>query len=179
MGAVELDLLLQTESNQTDMADVVLAYETASGKSLGLWLGRLWSICPRASCRPSAYVLCHESGAPWTSHYFCYTYVYPLLSVQRLLGDPFLQQFDESPGKGLAENFWSFNMYRQGGRGMMSKKRPGNTWAATPAETVEDGRWRLSCSSLDIPTAYLEWSKADRVCITFFCMELGGGKEGG
>jgi hypothetical protein len=75
MGAVELDLLLQTKSNQTDMADVGIAYETASGKSLGLWLGRfLWSICPRAARCPSASILCHESGLSWTSHYFCYTY---------------------------------------------------------------------------------------------------------
>jgi hypothetical protein len=170
MGAVAMDLLPQTKSNQTATADVVIAYTTASGKSLGLWLDRLWAACPPAARLPSAYVLCHDSGIPWTSHYFRYTFVYPLLSVMRSLGDPFLQKFDESPGKGLAENFWSFNMYRRGGRGMVSRKRPGNTRAATPAETVEHGCWRISRSSLDMPTAYLEWSVADRVCITFFCM---------
>ena len=170
MGVVAMDLLPQTKSNQTATADVIIAYTTASGKSLGRWLSRLWSLCPRSERLPSSYVLCHKSGLPWTSHYFRYTYVYPLLSLQRSLGDPFLLKFDESPGKGLAENFWSFNMYRRGGRGMVSKKRPGNTRAATPAETVEHGRWRINRSSLDMPTAYLEWSTADRVCITFFCM---------
>jgi hypothetical protein len=47
-------------------------------------------------------------------------------------------------------------MYRRGGQGVVYKKRPGNTWAATPAETVEHGRWRLSRSSLDMRTAYIE-----------------------
>jgi hypothetical protein len=170
MGAVAVDLLPQTKSNQTAATDIVIAYTTSLGKSLSLWLKRLWALCPLAACLPFAYVLCHELALPWTSHYFWYTFVYLLLSVQRLLDNPFLQKFDKSPGKDLPEKFWSFNMYCRGGRGVVSWKRPGNTRVATLAEMVEYGCWRISCSSLDMPTAYLEWSMADRVCITFFCM---------
>ena len=109
-------------------------------------------------------------GAPWTSHNFRYTHVYPLLALQCSLGDPYLAKFDESLGKGLVENFWSFNMYRRGGRNHVSRKRPSNSCKVTPAEVVEHGRWRISCSSLDMPTAYLEWSVADRTTITYFCL---------
>jgi hypothetical protein len=33
------------------------------------------------------HTFCVTSQVPWTSHYFCYTFVYPLLSVQRSLLD--------------------------------------------------------------------------------------------
>jgi hypothetical protein len=52
-------------------------------------------------------------------------------------------------------------MYRRGGRNQVSRKRASNLRAATPAEVVEHGRWRVSRSTLDMPTAYLEWSVAD------------------
>jgi hypothetical protein len=149
---------------------MVVVYETASGKNLGWWLAALWNSLPYPQRVPSTYVLCHSSGNPWTSHYFRYTYVYPLLALQRTLGDPYLRKFDESPGKGLAENYWSFNMYRRGGRKTVSRKRACNHRAATPAKVVEHERWRISRSTLDTPTAYLEWSVADRSAITYFCM---------
>jgi hypothetical protein len=127
----------------------------------------------------TAFVLCHSTGVPWTSHYFRYTYVYPLLALQRTLGDAYLSKFDETPGKGLAENYWSFNMYRRGGRNHVSRKRKSNICAATPAEVVEQGRWRISRSTLDMPTAYLEWSVADRLALTYFCMKcMKGGQDG-
>jgi hypothetical protein len=118
----------------------------------------------------SSYVLCHPDGSPWTSHYYRYTFVYPLLALQRTLGDAYLSKFDESPGKGLQENYWSFNMYRRGGRNLVSRKRVNNFRAASTAEVVEHGRWRISRGTLDMPTAYLEWSTADRSALTYFCM---------
>jgi hypothetical protein len=96
--------------------------------------------------------------------------VYPLLAVQRTLGDAYLAKFDETMGKGLIENYWSFNMYRRGGRNHVSRKCASNRRAATPAEVVEHGRWRISRSTLDMPTSYLKWSVADRSAITYFCM---------
>jgi hypothetical protein len=132
----------------------------------GWWLDTLLSISPSIP----DYILCHDNGTPWTSHYFRYTYVYPLLALQRTLGDAYLAKFDESLGKGLAKNYWSFNMYRRGGRNHVSRKRASNTRAATPAEVVEHGRWRVSRSTLDMPTAYLEWLVADRSAIIYFCM---------
>jgi hypothetical protein len=170
MGIIKLDLPDQTKSCQTRVVDMILAYTTASGKSLGLWLERLGDLLPPEMLTPDSYIICHADGSPWTSHYFRYTHLYPLLCLQRSLGDQYLSKFDESPGKGLIQNFWSFNMFRRGARGQVSRKRPSNIRKATYAEVIEHGRWKVSRSSLDMPTAYLEWSNADRVTITYFCM---------
>jgi hypothetical protein len=170
LGVVKCDLQDQTKSSQTHMVDVCIAYATLSGKSLGWWIELYRSLLPTPSLAPSAYLISHADGTPWTSHFFRYTYVYPLLALQSSMGDQYLMKFDESPGRGLVENLWSFNMYRLGGRGQVSRKRPSNARKATTAEVVEHGRWRVSRSTLDMPTAYLEWSVADRVPITYFCM---------
>jgi hypothetical protein len=170
MGVIQVDLPLQTKSSQSRTADVVIAYETGSGKNLGWWLETLWDLLPYPQRVPHSYVLCHPTGTPWTSHYYRYNFVYPLLAVQRTLGDPYLAKFDETLGKGLVENYWSFNMYRRGGRNHVSRKRPSNKRSATAAEVVEHGRWRVSRSTLDMPTAYLEWSTADRTAVSYFCM---------
>jgi hypothetical protein len=171
MGVIQFDLQAQTKSSQSRTADMVVAYATGSGANLGWWLDTLWDSLPYPQRVHSTFVVCHESGSPWTSHYFRYTYVYPLLvALQRTLGDPYLIKFDKTPGKGLAENYWSFNMYQRGGRNHVSRKRSNNLRAASAAEVVEHGRWRISRSTLDMPTAYLEWSVADRSAITYFCM---------
>jgi hypothetical protein len=170
MGVIQLDLLAQTKSSQARVVDMVIAYETNSGKNLGWWLQALSDLLPEYQRGPSDYILCHPDGSPWTSHFFRYTFVYPLLALQRTLGDAYLAKFDESPGKGLQENYWSFNMYRHGGQNHVSRKRPTNNRVAFPAEVVEHGRWRVSCGTLDMPTAYLEWYVVDRSALTFFCM---------
>jgi hypothetical protein len=170
MGIIKVDLQAQTKSSQTRTADMVIAYTTASDKSLGWWLEELRELIPLPMLLPDNYALCHADGSPWTSHYFRHKHVYPLLSLQRSLGDAYLVKFDESVGKGLIPNFWSFNMYRRGARGQVSCQRPSNLRKATYAEVIEHGRWKVNRSSLDMPTAYLEWSNADRVTITYFCM---------
>jgi hypothetical protein len=102
-GIIQLDLRAQTKSSQSRTADIVVAYDTLSGKHLGWWLKTLWNTLPYPSRVDTAFVLCHETGAPWTSHSFRYTYVYPLLALQRTLGDAYLSKFDKTIGKGLAE----------------------------------------------------------------------------
>jgi hypothetical protein len=170
LGIIKLDLQAQTKSSQTRTVDMIIAYTTASGKSLGWWFEELQGLMPLQSRPPKSFILCHSNGTPWTSHFYRYTHLYPLLSLQRSLGDQYLAKFDESPGKGLIANLWSFNMYRRGARSHVSRKRPSNSRKATNAEVIEHGRWKLSRSSLDMPTAYLEWSNADRVTISYFCM---------
>jgi hypothetical protein len=170
MGAVLLKLLPQTKSSQTATADVVLAYTTASGLSLGSWIMRLRPFLTPGELRPEAFVLAHPNGNSWSSHYYRYTYFYPALAILRSLGDPYLSKYDESAGMGLTDAFWSFNTQRRTGRSQVSKKRPTTIRKATPAEVIEHGRWRISRASMDMPTAYLEWGLADRICISFFCM---------
>jgi hypothetical protein len=101
MGIVQVNLQGQTKSSQARMVDMVLAYLTCSGKNLAWWLETLWDILPYPLRVPSGYVICHDNGTPWTSHYFRHNYVYPLLALQRSLGDPYLHKFDETIGRGL------------------------------------------------------------------------------
>jgi hypothetical protein len=140
---------------------VVIAYTTASGLSLCLCLDRLRANLPASPLLPTAHILAHPTGIPWTSHYYRHTFLYPALAVCRALGDPFLQTFDDSPGNSIQERIWSFKTQRRSGRSEASRKRPWTLRAATNTEVVEHGRWRISRSTLDMPLAYLEWSIED------------------
>ncbi len=66
-----------------------------------------------------------------------------------------MNKYDETPGRELIKAFHGFNTMHQTGRTVASKKRAATLRAATPAETVEHGRWCLNRSSLDMPMAYL------------------------
>jgi hypothetical protein len=149
-------------------ADVVMAYTSASGISLGRWFNRLEALLPTSECMPDAFIMAHRDGRAWSSHYYRYTHFYPVLGLMRSLGDPYLKKYDETKGNELIKAFHSFNTMRRSARSIASKKRPQTIRMATPAEVSEHGRWRLNRSSLDMPTAYLEWPIADRVCITQF-----------
>jgi hypothetical protein len=139
MGILRLNLLDQTKSCQTRVVDMIVAYTMASLKSPGLWLDHLQELLPPEMLTPESYVICHANGLPWTSHHFRYTYVYPLLCLQHLLGDPYLGKFDESPGKGHIQSFWSFNMFRRGARSHVPRKRPSNRRKAMYAEVIGEG----------------------------------------
>ncbi len=170
VGVILLKLLAQTKSSQTASADVVLAYKTASGLPLGDWFHMLVALLPARETSPESFVLSFRDGRAWSSHHYRYTYMYPLLSLMRSLGDAYLSKYDETPGRELIKAFHGFNTMRRTGRTVASKKRATTLCAATPAETVEHGRWRLSRSSLDMPLAYLEWPIADRICISQCCL---------
>jgi hypothetical protein len=169
-GVVQLTLLEQTKSSQFAKADVVIAYMTAWRLSLGRWICRLQANLPAYALLPGPRILAHPSGAAWTSHYYRHKYLYPTLAVCRALGDPFLRTLDNTPGNTILERFWSFNTQRRSGRSEVSRKRRWTLRAATNAEVVDHGRWRISRSTLDMPLAYLEWSVEDRSCVTAFCM---------
>ena len=112
----------------------------------------------------------HQNGSAWDSRYFRQTFLWPSLHEQRLAGDVALRPYIDSPGNSIEEKFWSMHSYRRGGRSQVSRRRPGIVRAASKLEVVEHGRWRVKRSSLDMPTAYLEWSIADRIPITLLCM---------
>ena len=169
VGVILVKLLPQTKSSQAATADVVLAYRTASGLPLGDWFHRLAIWLPAQETSPDSFVLSFRDGWAWTSHHYRYTYMYPVLSLMRSLGDAYLSKYDDTPGRELIKAFHGFNTMRRTGRTVASKKRDTTLRAATPAETVEHGRWRLSRSSLDMPLAYLEWPIADRLCLSQCC----------
>jgi hypothetical protein len=168
IGVILAKLLAQTKSNQVATADVVMAFMSASGISLGQWLNRLEALLPDCEYRPDAFIMAHRDGRPWTSHYYRYTHFYPVLSLMRSLGDVYLQKYDETKGRELIKAFHSFGTMRRSARSIASKKRPQTIRAGNSAEVIEHGRWRINRSSLDMPTAYLEWPIADRLCITQF-----------
>jgi hypothetical protein len=170
-GAVSFRLLPQTKSDRTKTADVILAYNTSSGFSLGLWLHRLCDSLGVAEFpTDSSDLFVDRDGTRWTSLYFRSTYLIPLLEMQRKAGDSHLTQFDGSPGNSLADMFWSLHSYRRGGRTHVSRCRPGCIRKATDQEVAEHGRWRASRSSMNMPTLYLEWPPLDRIAITLLCM---------
>jgi hypothetical protein len=171
VGTLTLRLSEQTKSNRYSTADVVLSFFTSSGFAPGIWLQRLREelglLTPELCEDP---VFCHEAGQAWDSRSYRNTYLYNFLEQQRMAGDAFLAKFDGAPGNSIAERFWSFHCYRRGGRTHVSKKRPGCARKATKAEVSEHARWRVSRGSMDMPTAYLEWTLADRVTMTLCCM---------
>jgi hypothetical protein len=169
-GVVLLKLLQQTKSSQFSQVDVVIVFKTASGLSLGFWLDRLRAELSPDELEPTALILQRPSGAAWTSHYYRHKFLYPALYACRVAGDPFLKTMDDTPGNSIPERIWSFNTQRRSGRSEASRKRRWTLRAATNAEVVEHGRWRIFRNTLDMLLAYLEWSIEDRSCITAFCM---------
>jgi hypothetical protein len=170
-GAVAFRLLPQTKSDRTKTADVLIAYNTFSGLSIGKWCHRLReSLGFDEFPTDSTPIFVTREGTPWTSNYFRTTYLIPFLEMQRTNGDMHFTSCDGSPGNTIADHFWSLHSYRRGGRTHVSRRRVGCFRKATAQEIAEHGRWRASRTSMDMPTLYLEWTYLDRISITLLCM---------
>jgi integrase len=167
VGAIELRLLPETKSECTKIADVIIAYMSASGLVLGLWLERLRSLWPDAP--GTARILRGSSGKPWTSLYFRTHHLYVWLYQMRSEGDPFLQAFTMTPGNRIEDKYYSMGSYRRGGRSACTKRLNG-TLKATDIEVYEHGRWAVKISKENMPTRYNELALADRLNLTLLCM---------
>jgi len=172
VGAVFYKLSPETKSSPFLTADVVLSDTFASGLSPLFWWKLLKTEAAALSWDdPDAFVFRHASGVPWTSSYFRYTHLYPLLRLQQQMGDPLLAPFNDEPGNTIEDKIYSFHTYRRGGRSHVSRKRALCVRKARPEEVSEHGRWRTrSSSSPDMPTHYREWTIEDRIYITLLCM---------
>jgi hypothetical protein len=168
VGAVLLRLLEHTTSSQDRHVDVILAFTSASGLQLGRWYSRLWHHLPAMERQPDSHIIAHRDGRVWTSHYYRYTHLYPLLFALRALGDPYFAKYADLDS--LIAAFHGFHTFKRTGRTVASRKRVCTVRPATMPETVEHGRWSMSRTSLDMPLAYLEWSVEDRICISLFCL---------
>jgi hypothetical protein len=169
IGVARLRLQLQTKTERTRQADVILAYTSSSGLSFGKWYHRLGRALGGIPVGHES-VFRHDDGTVWTSHYYRTVHLLPLLHLQQLEGDPFLAAFDGSPGNSLEAKFYSMNSYRRGGRSQVSRKREHCIRKAEPQEVTEHGRWRRQSAGFDMPTQYLEWTLLDRIALTLFCM---------
>jgi hypothetical protein len=176
VGAILVQLLLQTKTCRSSQADIAIAFCTGSGLNLGKWLLRIRQSTPQAGmaqedwATDSRFVFNHDDGRPWDSAYFRHNYLIPLLHAQRLNGDPYLREYDGSPGKSLAEVFYSMHSYRRGARSHVSQRRPLCVRKATPEEVNEHGRWRRQRQSEPMAEQYRQWGLADRLAVTLLCM---------
>ena len=171
-GAFLARLLPETKSSRTITADVVMAYTSGSGLSLGKWTHRLRASLGHHEIPSSAdRVFQHPDGTPWTSLYFRSTYLWPLLHMQCIAGDAHLKPFDGINGrKTLEQVFYSMHSYRRGSRSVVSKRRPPPLQVASPDEVNEHGRWRVKRSNMKMDQLYLSWDIIDRLALTLFCM---------
>ena len=172
-GALGLRLQPDTKSSRDRTADVPIAFETGSGLKPGMWYLRLLEeqglTVPQAQDLDTK-VFTHASGVSWDSSYYRTTYLYPALNELRLNGDPALRGYDGTPGNSIRDKFWAMHSFRRGGRTHVSRRRAGCIRKASKEEINEHGRWRTSRANMDMATAYLEWSIADRLSITQYCM---------
>ena len=162
-----------TKSSRTIQADVVAAYRTNSGLSIGKWLTRIWALegIGSAEAATDTRLICRNTdGSAWTSGYFRSTYLWPSLTQQRLEGEPTLQRFDGSPGMTIAERFYSGHSWRRGGNTHVTKRRPLCDRRATDREIDEHARWETPRAQQEMRVAYRQWTLADRLAITLHCM---------
>jgi hypothetical protein len=144
LEAIFLTLLEQTKSSQHAVANVVVAYTTYLGLSLGNWLELLLAELFTGENNSDAFVLCKSNGSAWTSHLYRHKFLYPALYACQASGDPFLHRFNGVDRPTIPAAFWSFNTQQRTGRSNVSKKRAFTFCVASPAEAVEHGRWHLS-----------------------------------
>lgn len=169
VGALLLRLLPATKSSQTLTADVIIAWTTSSGLSLGTWFNRLLdALRSLGKLHPDELLFQKPDGSPWTSHYYRHVFLYPLLRAQRDAGDPLLQVVDESDSEHtFGHYFYSFHSLRRGGNTHATRKRENCARKATDSERVLHGRWRTkNLGKEPMPLHYVEPSYEDRIWIT-------------
>ena len=172
IGGVEMRMLESTKADQSLTADVIIAFTTLSGLSLGKWLQRLLTFQPFIPSR-----LYSTASRPiWTSAYFRNHYAYPILEFQRLKGEPTLQCFSEIPGHRIRDKINSMHAWRRGGRSKVSRPpktdepNPPGFRMASKIEIHNHGRWYYPRSYEEITHQYNQWDLQERISITLFCM---------
>jgi hypothetical protein len=97
-GLIELRLLKATKTMQTQSANMLHAYKSSSGLSLGFWLSTLsddLGMAPSDWSSSNTFLFVHENGRTWTSRFFRETFLIPSLHEQRENGDQYLRLFME------------------------------------------------------------------------------------
>jgi hypothetical protein len=172
IGAIELRLLAATKSDQTMTADVIIAWTSLSGLSLGTWMSRLANFDSTLPDR----LFSTNKNPVWTSQHFRQNFAYPILELQRASREPTLKAFSDRPGHHLMDKVYSMHSWRRAGRSRVSRTprhnepNPKGTRMATQTEVYEHGRWQVSASSENMPRRYNLWDLMDRIGITLFCM---------
>jgi hypothetical protein len=175
VGAVLVNLLAETKTNSCQVADVVMAYQTLSGLSLGFWFQALYKVSP-TSTGP----LFHTTAeGQWSSRYFREKYAWPILEEMRTHAkEPSLQMFGDAKGDRIADKVYSIHSWRRAGRSRVSRRarhnepNPRGTRQASKTEVYEHGRWTLRRDSRGeaIDATYNQWGLIERLAVTMLCM---------
>ena len=172
VGAVEFNLGLETKSDACRTADVIMAWESLSGLSMGRWLLRLTDFVPHIGNK----LFSTRLKPTWTSRHFREQFAYPLLEQMQQEGEPTLKVFTFIQGKRIRDKVYSMHSWRRGGQSRVSRQarhnepHPLGARVATPQEVYEHGRWRKKGRSEDMPSNYNQWDLADRLSISLFYM---------
>jgi hypothetical protein len=174
IGAIEFSLLPETKSDSAKTADVVIAYCTLSGLSLGKWASRLADHEPFIPGR----LFSSPDYPQWTSRIFRETYAWPLLEAMRVQGEPTLKCFSAEKGKRIRDAVYSIHSWRRSGRSRVSRSarhnepKPAGARQATTPEIYEHGRWEAAKTNRteDMPARYNQWEVVDRLALTLCCM---------
>jgi hypothetical protein len=172
VGAVEHTLLAETKSDPTLVADVVIAYTTLSGLSVGFWLERLLQFAPYYPEK----LFSTATTPEWASLHFRENFAIPILEEHRRLGDPTLSMFSNVPGQRMIDKIYSIHSWRRAGRSKVSRvprhgePRPRGARKASPEEVYEHGRWEKKQDNESMPRRYNQWDLSDRIPVTYFCM---------
>jgi hypothetical protein len=133
VGSILLTLVPDTKGQSSKRVDVPLADTFASAIIPHYWYLKLME-CKEKLGWIGGPLFRHSNGKRWTSSYFNSTHVYPLLHIQRKRGDPSLAPYYGAPGNSIEAKFYSFGMYRRGGRSQVTMRRAGCVRAASKAE---------------------------------------------
>jgi hypothetical protein len=99
------------------------------------------------------------------------THVYPLLHIQRNRGNPSLAPYDGAPGNNIEAKFYSFWIYRRGGRSQVTMRRAGCVREASKAEIAEHGRWITQNRGYEAMSEHCNESTLEyHIYITLLCM---------
>jgi hypothetical protein len=141
VGALRLTLVPETRGQSSKTVDAPLADTFASVISPHYWYLKLME-CKEKLGWIGGPLFRHSNGQRWTSSHFKSAHVYPFLHIQRNRGDPSLAPYDGAHVNSIEAKFYSFGMYRRGGRSQVTMMRAVCVLAASRAEIVEHGWWR-------------------------------------
>ena len=171
IGAIILRLPPSTKGSRNKKADIVIAWKTATGLSLGPTLQLLFKLINKLQWTdPDCFLFRSTTNNHWSSHYFRHNHLYPLLHLQHLQNDPTLRHININSPHDIPHHFYSLHSYRRGAETFCFRKRDCTVRAARPIEIEEHGRWRLKNRGReDMPTHYREPTIEDRIYLTLLC----------
>jgi hypothetical protein len=138
----------ETKGQSSKWVDISLSDTFTSGISSHYWYLQLME-CKEKLGSIGGPLFCHSNGQRWNSSYFKSTHVYPLLHIQRNRDDPSLAPYDGAPENRIEAKFYSFGMYRRGGRSQVTTRCACCVRAASIAEIAEHGRFRTQNRGYD------------------------------